>query len=390
MISRDFVKLWEPRYDMQKYPLDFYMRHIAHARNAKKPEQLREDLLALLHWKDGKTLSFVPGEDHAKPYTLNPIITLTNAGLADFAQTFQDLAQADENDVTACKESFRVILSSMWKSVVIPAFLLHVARPNRLPIIDQHTIRAFLALTHGKVVEKPTITWDIWSDYVNFFQDAVVAAGYGHDSEERCNVDRALFAWGKSLKGAVGLKPRNTTAKPGTSPIREVGPVRNSPNFWGQQVPKTGIIPPACNVQKALQEYLHLCSFDSLPQFKKQNLRDLQFHRFQQSHLHELLQEPGGNITGQLLQHYKNEMGGGVDISRLPRPILDVFLVGWANICGIHGTTRMANHLHTSGFGGTMKAATAAVSVGKTTGRLFGLLDDFDAPTALFHKYFVV
>lgn len=390
MISRDFVKLWEPLFDTQKYPVDFYLRHIALARNARKPEQLRENLLALLHWKDGKTLAFVCGEDHAKPYTLNPILTLTNAGLADFTRSFQDLAQADEHDVRACAESIRVILSGMWNTVVIPAFLLHVARPDRLPIIDQHTVRAFLALTRGEVVEKPKITWNLWSDYVNFFQDAVMAAGYDHDSEERCKVDRALFAWGKSLKGAVGLKVPNTTAKAGTFPIGEVGPVRNSPNFWGQQVPKTGVIPPAGNVLKALQEYLDLGSFGSLPQYKKQSLRDMQFHRFQQSHLHELLQEPGGNIAWQLLQYYKEEMGGGVDISRLPRPILDVFLVGWANICGIYGTTKMAIHLHASRFGGTTKAAAAAVSVGKTTGRLFGLLDDSDAPTTLFHKYFVV
>ena len=187
MISRDFVKLWEPLFDTQKYPVDFYLRHIALARNAKKPEQLRENLLALLHWKDGKTLAFVSGEDHAKPYTLNPILTLTNAGLADFTRSFQDLAQADEHDVRACAESIRVILSGMWNTVVIPAFLLHVARPDRLPIIDQHTVRAFLALTRGEVVEKPKITWNLWSDYVNFFQDAVMAAGYDHDSEERCN-----------------------------------------------------------------------------------------------------------------------------------------------------------------------------------------------------------
>jgi hypothetical protein len=345
--------------------VDFYLRHIAGARNANKPENLREDLLALLHWKDGKTLAFVPSEDHAKPNTLNPIITLTNAGLAEFARSFQNLAQADENDVTACTESLRLILSGMWNTVVIPAFLLHVARPDRLPIIDQHTVRAFLALTRGEIVEKPTITWYLWSDYINFFQDAVAAAGYDHGSEERCKVDRALFAWGKSLKGAAGSQPPITTAKQGMSQIREVGPVRNSPNFWGQQVPETGVIPPACNVLKALQEYLDVGTFESLPQYKKQNLSDLQFHRFQQSHLHELLQEPGGNIAGQLLQYYKEEMSGGADISRLPRPILDVFLVGWANICGIHGTTKMATHLHASGFGGTTNPQRQRLVLGK-------------------------
>ena len=155
-------------------------------------------------------------------------------------------------------------------------------------------------------------------------------------------------------------------------------------------MPKTGVIPPACNVLKALQEYLDLGSFGSLPPYKKQNLSDLQFHTFQQSHLHELLQEPGGNIAEQLLQYYKEEMGGGADIKRLPRPILDVFLVGWASIQGKHGATEMATYLHAVGFGGTPNAAAAAVTVGKTTGRLFDLIDDSSAPTTLFHEYFGV
>jgi len=391
LISSDFVKLWEPQYDTQKYPIDFYMHHCARARNAEQPGQLKEHLIALLHWKDGKALAFEPGVNRAKPNTVNPILNLADDGLADFARLFQDLAQANENDVPECTESLRRELSEMWKTVVIPAFLLHVARPDRLPIIDQHTVRAFLALTRGEVVKKVKITWELWKDYVNFFKDAVVAAGYDHNLEERCFVDRALFAWGKSLKGTRGLKSHvRTPQKAPTSQVSSVGRVMSSPVFWGQEVPKTGVIPSACNVLKAVLEYIDLGSLGSLPQYKKQNLRDLQFHKFQQSLLRELLQDPGGEIARQLLQYYKEEMGGGVDVRRLPRPILDVFLVGWANLYGIHGTTRKANHLHSFGFGGTRNAAVAAVSVGKSTGQLFGLLDDSGAPTSLFHQYFGV
>jgi hypothetical protein len=374
MISSHFVKLWEPHYDAEKYPVDFYLRHSDSARNTEQPEQLKEDLLALLHWKDGKALAFVPGVNRAKPNTVNPIFNLADDRLADFARLYQDFTQANENDVPKCMESLRRELSDMWKTVVIPAFLLHVARPDRLPIIDQHTVRAFLALTRGEVVDKPTINWDLWRDYVDFFQKAVVAAGYDRDLKERCYVDRALFAWGKSLKAVAGLKSDVRT--PPRAPSSQI------------EVPKTGIIPSACNVLKALEEYLDIGALGSLPQYKKQNLRDLQFHEFQQSLLRELLQNPGGEIARQLLQYYREEMGGGVDVRRLPRPILDVFLVGWASLCGIHETTKRANHLHSFGFGGTRNAAMAAVSVGKSTGQLFGLLDDSGAPTSLFKKYF--
>ena len=50
--------------------MDFYLRHIAGARDANIPENFKEDLLALLHWKDGKAIVFVPGEEHAKLNTL--------------------------------------------------------------------------------------------------------------------------------------------------------------------------------------------------------------------------------------------------------------------------------------------------------------------------------
>jgi hypothetical protein len=390
LISRGFVKLWEPRFDTQKFPADFYKRHSSNARYANLPEQLKEDLLALLHWKDGKALLYVPGMDTAKPNTLNPILELTDSDLLDFARSFQNLVWAKENDVSACTMNLRGILNGMWKTVVIPAFLLHVARPDRLPIIDQHTVRAFLALTRGEVIEKPKITWDLWKDYVSFFHDAVVATGHNYDLEKLCQFDRALFAWGKSLKGSTKSKPTTSTAKPPISPNSSVETSRISPSFWGQQVPKTGVIPSNCNVLKALEEYLNLGSLDSLPQYKKQNLRDLEFHKFEISLLRELLHEPGDKAAQQLLQYYKEKLGGGVDISSLPRPILDVFLVGWASICGISGTTKKANHLHIFGFGGTIDAAKAAVSVGKTTGHLFGILDDSGTPTNLFHDYFEV
>ncbi len=394
LISRDFVRLWEPKYDTGKYPVDFYLRHSASARNAKKPEHLKDDLLALLHWKDGKALAFVPGEIHAKQNILNPVLSLTGAALADVARSFRGLVQADGNNFTECMENLRNKLGVMWSTVVIPAFLLHVARPDRLPIIDQHSVRAFLALTGRQVIEHPDITWDLWRVYGEFFQDAVAAAGFGHGPKERCYVDRALFAYGKSLKKSpkdtTRLKHDSMVAKPVGSPVSKVGRAKNSPVLWGQPVPNKGIIPSSCNVLKALREYLDIASLDSLPQWKKQNLRDLKFHRFDQSRLRELLQDPGGKVSGQVLQSYKKEMGGGSDIRQLPRPILCAFLVGWASICGIRGRTATAAYLHNSGFGGTRNAAMAAVTVGQTTGGVFGLLDDSGSPTALFHEYFGV
>jgi hypothetical protein len=208
-ISRFFVKYWDPQYDIRKFPVDFYREHLNGARNAGHPEQLKKHLIALLNWKDGKAHKFKEnGQNHAKPNIVDPILDLANTSFANFAQLFCKLVQAGENDEIAI-DNLRAILSGqMWKetTVVIPAFILHIARPDWLPIIDQHTVRAFLKMDKGMVVKKPNITWPLWFDYRQFFQEAVFESGYYHSEEERCKVDRALFAYGKSLKDSSSSK----------------------------------------------------------------------------------------------------------------------------------------------------------------------------------------
>jgi len=210
LINPHFVARWEPRYDTLKYPLDFLLRHGASARNAQRPEVLKGALVALLHWKDGKARNFVAGESHAKPNTVGPIFALHGGALLEFATLFRCLAQADDKNFVQCTQKLLDSLCGMWSSVVIPAFVLHVARPDRLPIIDQHTVRAFLQLTRSEVVEDPRITWHLWKDYIVFFHDAMVAAGCGSDLERRYYVDRALFAYGQSLKRRLNGRRRST------------------------------------------------------------------------------------------------------------------------------------------------------------------------------------
>ncbi len=229
LITPDFVRVWEPHYDARKYPVDFYVRHGESARNAKDPGDLKEALLALLHWKDGHALSYRLGESHAK--NLKPILILHGAALSEFADLFHGLVVAEEKDFGRRRENLRNHLTKMWRTgVPIPAFLLHIAKPDRLPIIDQHTVRAFLWLSLGQFIEEPEITWDLWRSYANFFKDAVVASGVDSDPTSRCYVDRALFAYGKELKRVYkGEKKRQLEeracamppTKPGFANFRE-------------------------------------------------------------------------------------------------------------------------------------------------------------------------
>lgn len=202
LINPDFVARWEPRYDGRKYPLDFLLRHAAIASSAPRPDVLKDALIALLHWKDGKARSFVPGESHAKPNTLRPILALHEASLVEFAVLFRCVVEADDKNFVQCTQSLLDSLCGMWSSVVIPAFVLHIARPDRLPIIDQHTARAFLHLTRADIVRNPQMTWHFWKEYTVFFNDTTLAPSLGFGLQGRYRIDRALFAYGKSLKSA--------------------------------------------------------------------------------------------------------------------------------------------------------------------------------------------
>lgn len=164
---------------------------------------------------------------------------------------------------------------------------------------------------------------------------------------------------------------------------------KKEPILWDQKIPTNGIVPPACNVYKAFEDFTNAMSLDKLPQYKKQNLRDLQFHKLSNISPN-LTNLPDAKAAKELLTHYKDTMDGKSDLTKLPRPIKDVFLVGWARICGKNSTSQIAKHLYDSGFGGTLNASTAIVTVGKSTGRLFGLLDNSDIPTILFYDYFEI
>jgi hypothetical protein len=137
-----------------------------------------------------------------------------------------------------------------------------------------------MALTLGKVVKTPTITWKLWEDYVIFFQAAVAAAGFANDAEERSSVDRALFVWGKSLK--ITTESELDIVDPPEPPIK----ITDGPTLWGHPVPHTRIVPPNTNVLRALKNFLNSGDFSSLRSDEQQNLRDLQLHEKEQSYLH--------------------------------------------------------------------------------------------------------
>ena len=103
MITKKFIDLWEPRYDQSLYPVDFYKEHISGVRNATEPNSLKEHLIALLHWKDGKANNYEPGKVTTKPNTVNPVLNLTGQDLITFSNAFRLLVLAKGEDVDSSK-----------------------------------------------------------------------------------------------------------------------------------------------------------------------------------------------------------------------------------------------------------------------------------------------
>lgn len=349
--------------------------------------EFQDALIALLHWKDGNAISYVRGEIHAKPNTINPILNLRESALAELQDSYLQFYHASSTSYNQLGKKLEKLLRKMWDSVVIPAFVLHLARPDKNAIIDQHTFRAYRAITEGNIDIIPKINWADLQDYNNFLDTAVKSSFSNEILEHRMSVDQALMAWGKALKQSKLQKKK--------SPKREVqyreknyDKNHSRAHFWGQEVPNSGIVPPACNVVKALSEYIVNPIISDFPQWKSQNIRNLMFDQIEKEHLVQIASQEGGAVTASALEYYKVDCGGEKDIRNLPRPILDVYLVGWARNMGARRPKDIAEYLFSNGYGGTINAATAIVSVGKSTGLLFGLLDDTMIPTKLFKSYF--
>ncbi len=203
MISHSFIMRWEAEFPEIDFPRDFYLQHLDELRVAKNSWAFSEQLNALFHWKSGRARQYIPMQ-HDTPHQLSKFLrNLTGKELEDFYWLFKEVSEANDYSLEEPTSILRKKLKGTWSAIIDSAFILHLARPLQWPIIDQHTVRAFIALTSGDVVLKPYIDWDMWEDYTIFF-DEVVASSRGENTVEgRSQVDRALFSWGKSLYKAA-------------------------------------------------------------------------------------------------------------------------------------------------------------------------------------------
>ena len=89
---------------------------------------------------------------------------------------------------------WKVICGIVKTGLIWRVYLLHIARPDDYPIVDQHVLRAYHFLTFGEISELEQ-TLETYFSYREFFFKIARESG-----KEPRLVDKALMAFGQYLK----------------------------------------------------------------------------------------------------------------------------------------------------------------------------------------------
>jgi hypothetical protein len=409
MISKSFVEYWSKKFDESKYPPEFFAYHSARLAAGMPVEEFKETLIALLHWKDGKADLYSPISYTAKPNIINPVKSLELQQAQNLMKVFFEFRAQPE--LTDRGLSFYNYLQRLWRTTVIPVFIMHIARPTEVPIVDQHVIRAIRFLRGNSLhVQNTDVTWTDFETYYDFFVNAVAES----DLDRRLT-DMALWAWGKELKRFISpnegekttdneptnIESRRSPDVPSNissatqNQIEDANTANtkdNIPSLWGQDL-SASLVPTNCNIRTALEHLLaSRRNGPNLKSWESQNLRQLGADRWPDEIISEILKDPGGIAAQSALQEFKSEFKQSHVQNDIPRCIRDAFFVGVFSqtVSGKCTNSQFVIWSMKRNFGGTENAAAAIYQVGKTAGQTFGLLSIEVKPTDLFHEYFEV
>ena len=177
---QEFVSIWSPRY---KYPnYEKYSLHINKACDDSK------SLRAMFEWKNGTEERISESKSKVVASFIGKI------------QILKDLKQTDTLDWEIFESTFEPHKNStIWKT-----FLIHLIQPSLYPIFDQHVYRSYCFFTEGKIKELPKTSKQVYQiykvQYLPWITD-ISNTEYIPLNE----LDKALFAFGKTLKALEGL-----------------------------------------------------------------------------------------------------------------------------------------------------------------------------------------
>ena len=202
MVDFDFFA-WERKYNLEKYPTEPYLDLVVKQRNYP-------GRIAIMGaWKTGclsagnTNLAYLSLTKEPYSYTNRwiydaPVARRSWEKISDLETQLRD--RIPSVFPTFEPGIFQKIKSFDGIGFVYAAFVLHCISPTIYPLFDQHVFRAFRQLNHyqdSRVFSSgPTWDWDMYLQYKHFFEE--MKAKY--KEIEFWRIDRALWAYGKSLK----------------------------------------------------------------------------------------------------------------------------------------------------------------------------------------------
>jgi len=218
---KNFIESWAAKYDENKYSTKFYYYFLNKVKYSKTPEELGNAIICLLHWKDGKVIrsdtgkieinSFRYSLGKPKPNTYEPQkhkTILISIAFYDWAQKVIDATTFSPDHINALTGA----PFYLWgrKSIIIPAFVLHVLSPMYYPLYDQHVERAKRALLAVPLNKDSTfLNLESYKCYQNYFVDIAKQYAINGTLEEYKIIDKALWSFGKWLKKINNVRGTN-------------------------------------------------------------------------------------------------------------------------------------------------------------------------------------
>lgn len=210
---KTFIISWAGIYDDEKYPKDFYFESLKKIRSAETPQQLADGIVGMLHWKDGKVRKrsgnyYLNDQQYSlsrpKPNTYSSDRHYEILGSMEFFTWVKNEIAEKAFNVKYVKEISDGMFN-LWKgnSLVLPTFLLHVVAPGKYPLYDQHVERAKRVITCKIDMLYAGMNLNDYTGYKEFFDNAIedVFNSKDADLEKRKQLDEALWAFGKWMKG---------------------------------------------------------------------------------------------------------------------------------------------------------------------------------------------
>lgn len=170
---KKFVREWSAIYD--------YKDEHKYTNNIKTGLDNDIALMKLFEWKNGTGDKIHDG----KMKRVN-----------DFKSKREELKQLKKN---FSLEKFEELIEPNKGSVIWKIFLLHIVKPERYPIYDQHVYRSFRFFTKGAIEERPKKDKDYYETYKNEYVDwfNALKEKYGLNPRE---MDKSFFMYGRTLK----------------------------------------------------------------------------------------------------------------------------------------------------------------------------------------------